>query len=111
MLASEGGHPLWPNESADVVFDLPTMPVRVSTIEAVWVARWVSVPITWSASSASIRQGPLATVALFTPTTEEGPEGMLTMEDDVEIHALRRRGWSVAAIAGHTGGDPKTIRR
>lgn len=36
---------------------------------------------------------------------------MLTMEDDVEIHALRRRGWSIAAIARHTGRDPKTIRR
>jgi transposase len=36
---------------------------------------------------------------------------MLTMEDDVEIHALKRRGWSIAAIARHTGRDPKTIRR
>jgi len=36
---------------------------------------------------------------------------MLTMEDDVEIHALRRRGWSTAAIARHTGRDPKTVRR
>jgi len=36
---------------------------------------------------------------------------MLTQEDVVEIHALRRRGWSVAAIARHTGRDPKTIRR
>lgn len=36
---------------------------------------------------------------------------MLTMEDEVEIHALRARGWSVAAIARHTGRDPKTIRR
>ncbi len=33
------------------------------------------------------------------------------MEDDVEIHALKGRGWSVAAIARHTGRDPKTIRR
>lgn len=36
---------------------------------------------------------------------------MLTQEDVVEIHALRKRGWSVAAIARHTGRDPKTIRR
>jgi transposase len=36
---------------------------------------------------------------------------MLTMEDDVEIYALKRRGWSIAAIARHTGRDPKTIRR
>lgn len=36
---------------------------------------------------------------------------MLTQEDVVEIHALRRRGWSVAAIARHSGRDPKTIRR
>jgi transposase len=36
---------------------------------------------------------------------------MLTQEDDVEIHALARRGWSVSAIARHTGRDRKTVRR
>jgi transposase len=36
---------------------------------------------------------------------------MLTEEDDVEIHALARRGWSVSAIARHTGRDRKTISR
>src|SRR4051812_42376091 len=41
----------------------------------------------------------------------EAPEGMLTEEDDVEIHALARRGWSVSAIARHTGGARKTVRK
>jgi transposase len=36
---------------------------------------------------------------------------MLTQEDDVEIHALAARGWSVSAISRHTGRDRKTIRR
>jgi len=36
---------------------------------------------------------------------------MLTEEDDVEIHALARRGWSVWAIARHTGRDRKTIAK
>ena len=36
---------------------------------------------------------------------------MLTQEDDVEIHALAARGWSVSAIARRTGRDRKTIRR
>jgi len=36
---------------------------------------------------------------------------MLTQEDDVEIHALHARGWSVSAIARHTGRDRKTVRR
>jgi transposase len=36
---------------------------------------------------------------------------MLTQEDDVEIHALAARGWSVSAIARHTGRDRKTVRR
>ena len=36
---------------------------------------------------------------------------MLTQEDDVEIHALARRGWSVSAIARHTGRDRKTVAR
>ena len=35
---------------------------------------------------------------------------MLTWEDDVEVHALRKRGWSISAIARHTGHDRKTIR-
>jgi transposase len=36
---------------------------------------------------------------------------MLTWEDDVEVHALRKRGWSISAIARHTGFDRKTVRR
>jgi transposase len=36
---------------------------------------------------------------------------MLTEEDDVEIHALGARGWSVSAISRHTGRDRKTVRR
>ena len=36
---------------------------------------------------------------------------MLTWEDDVEVHALRRRGWTISAIARHTGFDRKTVRK
>lgn len=35
---------------------------------------------------------------------------MLTREDDVEIHALHQRGWSISAIARHTGRNRRTIR-
>ena len=35
---------------------------------------------------------------------------MLTREDDVDAHALRRRGWTISAIARHLGHDRKTIR-
>jgi transposase len=35
---------------------------------------------------------------------------MLTQEEDVEIHALKQRGWTVSEIARHTGRDRKTIR-
>ena len=35
---------------------------------------------------------------------------MLTQEDDVDIHALRKRGWSISAIARHVGRDRKTVR-
>jgi transposase len=35
---------------------------------------------------------------------------MLTREDDVEIHALRKQGWTISAIARHLGKDRKTIR-
>jgi transposase len=36
---------------------------------------------------------------------------MLSEEDDVEIAALAKRGWSVSAIARHTGRDRKTVRK
>jgi len=35
---------------------------------------------------------------------------MLTQEEDVEIHALKQRGWSISEIARHTGRDRKTVR-
>lgn len=35
---------------------------------------------------------------------------MLTREEDVDAHALHRRGWSISAIARHLGRDRKTIR-
>jgi lambda repressor-like predicted transcriptional regulator len=34
---------------------------------------------------------------------------MLTWKDDVEAHALRKRGWSISAIARHTGRDRNTL--
>jgi transposase len=35
---------------------------------------------------------------------------MLTQKDDVDIHARRRQGLTISAIARHTGRDRKTIR-
>ena len=35
---------------------------------------------------------------------------MLTREDDIDAHALYRRGWKIARIAKHLGRDPKTVR-
>jgi len=35
---------------------------------------------------------------------------MLTQGEDVEVHALKERGWSITAIANHLGHDRKTIR-
>ena len=35
---------------------------------------------------------------------------MLTREDELEIVALYRRGWSISAISRHTGRDRKTVR-
>lgn len=36
---------------------------------------------------------------------------MLTWEDDMEVHALHKRGLSISAIARHTGFDRKTVRK
>ncbi len=35
---------------------------------------------------------------------------MLTREDDVDAHALRRQGWTISAIARHLDRDRKTVR-
>ena len=35
---------------------------------------------------------------------------MITHGEDVEIHALRKQGWSISAIARHLGLDRKTVR-
>ena len=35
---------------------------------------------------------------------------MLSPEEDVEITSLRKRGWSISAIARHVGHDRKTVR-
>src|SRR5450759_5499156 len=35
---------------------------------------------------------------------------MLTREDDIDVHALRRQGWTISAIGRHLGRDRKTIR-
>ncbi len=47
-------------------------------------------------------------------THQHPPEGdrflMLTWEEDVEIHALHKRGWTISAIARHTGRNRRTIR-
>ena len=36
---------------------------------------------------------------------------MLTREEEVDAYALRKRGWSISAIARHLGRDRKTVRR
>jgi transposase len=35
---------------------------------------------------------------------------MLTPEEDMEITSLKKRGWSISAIARHSGRDRKTVR-
>ena len=35
---------------------------------------------------------------------------MLAQEEYVEVHALKKRGWSISAIARHLGRDRKTVR-
>ncbi len=35
---------------------------------------------------------------------------MLSREEDIDIHALARQGWTISAIARHLGRDRKTIR-
>jgi predicted transcriptional regulator len=48
-------------------------------------------------------------VTTITERSKE-PAQMLTWEDDVEAHALRKQGWTISAIARHLERDRKTIR-
>src|SRR6476659_8248308 len=59
------------------------------------------------------RAGPLRSCWCLTPVapSKEARFLMLTWEDDVEVHALRKRGWTISAIARHTGFDRKTVRK
>lgn len=36
---------------------------------------------------------------------------MFTREEDVEAHSMRKRGWSISAIARHLRSDRKTIAK
>lgn len=48
-------------------------------------------------------------VSDHTPSTEGASLPMLTREEDIDVHALRRQGMSISAIARHLGRDRKTI--
>jgi hypothetical protein len=52
-----------------------------------------------------VPSGVLLSVAVLDAVDARRTEGMLSREDVVEIVALHRRGWSVSAIARHTGRD------
>ena len=47
---------------------------------------------------------------VYADPARKGPCPMLTREDDIEAHALRKKGWSITAIARHLGRDRKTVR-
>jgi transposase len=49
-------------------------------------------------------------LTVFNHTSHQESQHMLTQEEDVDIHAMQRRGWTVSAIARHTGHDRKTVR-
>ncbi len=52
----------------------------------------------------------MLSVSDHTTASKGAPVSMLTREDDVDAHALRKRGWTISAIARHLGHDRKTIR-
>jgi transposase len=62
-------------------------------------------------AGAVCRGPPPGSVVLDAIEKEGVPRGMLTQEDDVEIHALHARGWSLSAISRHTGRDRKTVAK
>jgi transposase len=49
-------------------------------------------------------------MTVFTKRHCKESQHMFTQEEDVEAFALRKRGWTIAAIARHLHRDPKTVR-
>ena len=35
---------------------------------------------------------------------------ILTWEEDIKVHAVRKQGWTISAIARHLGRDRRTVR-
>ena len=60
----------------------------------------------------SVLSGVLSKLLTVRSGSEEtvAPRLMLAQEEYVEAHALRKRGWSISAIARHLGRDRKTVR-
>jgi len=48
--------------------------------------------------------------AIIQQISEEARFRMFTQEEAVEVHALRKRGWSISAIARHVGRNRRTVR-
>src|SRR5579875_1237208 len=49
-------------------------------------------------------------LAMKSRATERRDRTMLSGREEMEAHALRKRGWSISAIARHLGRDRKTVR-
>lgn len=49
-------------------------------------------------------------LAVTMPTSWKEPHPMISRGEDVEAEALKKRGWSISAIARHLGRDRKTVR-
>src|SRR5712691_2029380 len=56
------------------------------------------------------RRGPPSKLAVSKPTSRREPRLMISRGEDVEADALRKRGWSISAIARHLGRDRATVR-
>ena len=50
----------------------------------------------------------MLSVSDHTTATKGAPFSILTRDDDVDAHALRKRGWTVSAIARRLGHDRRT---
>src|SRR5947209_9593316 len=59
--------------------------------------------------SAKRRRAP-PKLAVSKPASRREPHLMISRGEDVEADALRKRGWSISAIARHLGRDRATIR-
>jgi len=111
------------NERDELLHDRDSLPRRLgwsdavrhvldeaAPLRAVCISQDLITEVPHPRGSAEMAEVPSRLLVSTTGSRKGPPPRMITREDDVDAHALHRRGWTISAIARHLGHDRKTIR-